>query len=354
MKPVLPTIASLILLMTLSCTNEKKEKRRSVEGENLDISHSVSPSEAPQANNGAIASGNTSIGEEDAEKSAVRLTLNDANSAYWSSNSKSKSDNAFISSLAAVEDYTDTSKRFIRSAELKFQVKSVIRSTYDIEEIAKRAGGFVIYTNLSSAVDYIKTTPVSDDSTLESKYYTVRNSITLRVPNTKLDNTLKQIAENIYYLDFRTIKADDVALKILQNRLAHIRAIESGDRVEKAIDSRGKKLNETTRAEDLLSERKKQADESRIANLTLENQINYSTINLTIYQRQSVMREMIANDLNIKQYEPGFGKKLSDALKSGWHILETIILFFFNLWALALLVIPVIFLFIKYRRRNKK
>ena len=235
--------------------------------------------------------------------------------------------NAFISSSAAVENGKDTTRRFIRTADLKFKVKSVIKSTYDIENITNRQGGFVTFTNLTSDINNVTTTAVSADSSLETTYYTVTNSITLRVPNTKLDTTLKEISNNIDYLDFRIIKAEDVALQILSNNLTQKRSAKNEERLTNAIDNRGKKLNETTVAEEILLSKQEQADNAKISNLSLTDQIKFSTINLSIYQRQTIKRELISNDKNIDAYEPGFGTKILDALKYGWDILETFIVF---------------------------
>lgn len=261
--------------------------------------------------------------------------------------------NAFISSSAAVENGKDTTRRFIRTADLKFKVKSVIKSTYDIENITNRQGGFVTYTNLTSNIDNVTTTAVSADSSLETTYYTVTNSITLRVPNTKLDTTLKEISNNIDYLDFRIIKAEDVALQILSNNLTQKRSAKNEERLTNAIDNRGKKLNETTIAEEVLLSKQEQADNAKISSLSLTDQIKFSTINLSIYQRQTINRELISNDKNIDAYEPGFGTKLFDALKYGWDILETFIVFLTKLWGLFLFAIVVYFIYKKYGHKLK-
>ncbi|MCX6210171.1 MAG: DUF4349 domain-containing protein, partial [Bacteroidetes bacterium] len=193
--------------------------------------------------------------------------------------------NAFISSTAAVENNKDSTHKFIRTADLKFKVKSVIASTYDIEAITSRLGGFVTYTNLQSTVDNVSNTAINADSTLETTYYTVSNSITLRVPNTKLDTTLKEISKNIDYLDYRIIKADDVALQLLSNNLTQKRSAKYEQRLANAIDNRGKKLKETTVAEDVLLNKQEQADNAKVSNLSLNDQLNFSTITLAIYQR---------------------------------------------------------------------
>lgn len=262
--------------------------------------------------------------------------------------------NVFSSSSAAVENGKDTTRRFIRTAELKFKVKSVVESTYDIENITSQQGGFVAYTNLTSSINDVTNTAISQDSSLETTYYTVTNSITLRVPNTKLDTTLREIAKHIDYLDYRIIKAENVALQLLSNNLTQQRSKKNEERLTHAIDNKGKKLSETTAAEEVLLDKQEQADNAKIANLSLEDQIKFSTINLAIYQREAIKRELIPNDKNIEAYEPSFGTKLVEALNYGWHILETFLVFLIKFWTLFLFAILVYFMYKKYGGKSKK
>jgi hypothetical protein len=261
--------------------------------------------------------------------------------------------NAFISSSAAVENGKDSTRRFIRTAELKFKVKSVIKSTYHIEYITNRQGGFVTYTNLTSNIDNVTNTPVSADSSLETTYYTVINSITLRVPNTKLDTTLKEISKSIDYLDYRIIKAEDVALQILSNDLTQKRSSKNEDRLTKAIDNRGKKLPETTHAEELLLRKEEQSDNAKISTLSLIDQIKFSTVNIYIYQRQAIKRELISNDKNIDAYEPSFGSKILESLQFGWRVIAAFLVFLTKWWGLFLFAILCYFIYKKYGHKFK-
>jgi hypothetical protein len=231
---------------------------------------------------------------------------------------------SYVSSSAAVENKQDETRKFIRTATLKFKVKDVIKSTYDIEGITVGQGGFVTYTHLQSEIDNTNTTNISADSSLVSTYYTVVNSMELRVPNVKLDTTLKEIARNIDFLDYRTIRAQDVALQMLANNLTQRRAI-----------------------------RQEQVDNAQIANLSLADQINFSTITLHIYQTQSVKHELVSNDKNITAYEPGLGSQLLDSLRFGWDILTTIIVFLVKLWGLILPAIVVYIAVIVYKKYKK-
>jgi len=258
-----------------------------------------------------------------------------------------------ISSSAAVENVKDTTRKFIRIADLKFRTESVIKSTYDIEETVNRQGGFVSFTKLISEIDSYTSVAVSVDSSLEKTYYTVTNSMTIRVPNTRLDSTLKEISKNILYLDYRAIKADDVALQIHSNNLTQIRSTNSNNRLKNAIDHLPKKLNETTMAVDVLLRKEEQKDNASISNLSLNVQINLSTINLSIYQRQIIKSEVVLSEKIIDAYEPSFGSKIMEALRDGWKLLESFLVFITRIWAIFFVSIFAYFAYQAYRRKFK-
>ncbi len=243
-----------------------------------------------------------------------------------------------ISSSAAVEN-KNSDRKFVRTADVKFKVKNVAKSTYAIEEATTKFGGFVTYTNLQSNIYDEDKTKVSQDSTLVTTKYKVDNNITIRVPNTKMDTVIKTIAKQIHFLDYRIIKADDVSLQILANEMTQKRSNSSEKRIERAIDNKGKKLNQIITAEENLATKKEENDATKLQNLSLKDQVNFSTLTLNIYQDESIKQEMIANEKSINAYRPNIGLQIWDSLKTGWFMLENIISFVVVLWPLALLSI---------------
>jgi hypothetical protein len=333
MKSLASLLSAIILVTVVAGCGQSREKASTAEDRALSApAASSAPSSPP--------SGSPSPSFNESAPSADASSFGSATSAPAT----------YISSSAAVVSAQDSVRKFIRTAELKFKVESVIKATYAIEDITTRANGFVTYTNLNSVIDSRTVTPISADSSLETTYYTVSNQMVLRVPNRALDSTLKAIAAHIGYLDYRIIKADDVRLQTLANELARKRLARHQSRVAGAIDSRGKTLDETTDAEESLLERQEQSDAALLSNLTLEDQIEYSTINLSIYQRQAVARELFANDKNIDAYQPGLGTRLLEALELGWRALQSVIVFLTAYWALILFVIVASIVLRRYRR----
>jgi len=241
-----------------------------------------------------------------------------------------------VSSSAAVEN-KNSNRKFVRTADVKFKVKNVAKSTYAIEDATTKFGGFVTYTNLQSNIHNEDRTKVSQDSMLVTTKYKVDNNITIRVPNTKMDTVIKTIAKQIHFLDFRIIKADDVSLQMLSNELAQKRSNSSEKRLENAIDSKGKKLNQIVKAEETLDVKKEQNDASKLQNLSLQDQVNFSTLTLNIYQDESIKQEMVANEKSINAYRPNIGLQIWDSIKIGWFMLEHIISFVVVLWPFALI-----------------
>ncbi|KUJ61984.1 hypothetical protein AR687_10540 [Flavobacteriaceae bacterium CRH] len=260
-------------------------------------------------------------------------------------------DSTAVSSSAAVEK-KDSKQKFIRTADIKFKVKNVVKSTYAIENAVQKFGGYVTYTNLQSNINSQIKTKISQDSILETTKFSVENNITIRVPNTQLDTIIKTIAKQIDFLDFRIIKADDVSLKLLSNQLSQKRSAVNGKRIEKAIDTKGQKINDTVEAENSLANQKEANDNLKIDNLSLQDQVNFSTITLQLYQNETIRHELMESEKDSAAYKPHLGIQIVDALKSGWYILEAIFVFLLNIWPFILIGLGGFFLYKKYGKKQ--
>lgn len=266
-------------------------------------------------------------------KNASESENANASTEYATEESDSKS---VISSNAAVEP-KKTNRKFIRTADFQYKVKDVAQTTYNIENTTSKIGGFVTFTELKSTVNDKSETRVSQDSILETTKFTVENNITIRVPNTKLDTLLTSFRKEIAFLDFRIIKADDVSLQLLSNKMEQKRSSTTEKRVEKAIDSKGKKLNQIIDAEDNLASKKEANDTKTLENLAMNDQVNFSTVTIKLYQKEEIKNELYASEKNINKYRPHLGLQIWDSLKTGWFMLEGIVAFITQLWALFLI-----------------
>ena len=84
----------------------------------------------------------------------------------------------FVTGAAAVGRF-DSIKKFIRTAELRFQVENVVKNTLEIEKIATNNGGFIAESNLENELGFQKTVPISRDSAIETTEIGLKSNITL-------------------------------------------------------------------------------------------------------------------------------------------------------------------------------
>ncbi len=245
-------------------------------------------------------------------------------------------------------------RKFIRTADLKFKVKNVEKATNAIEKATSNVDGFVSQTNLQSTVLERIETKISQDSLLETTKYAVENNLTIRIPNAKLDTVISVISKQIDFLDFRVIKADDVSIQLLSNQLAQNRSLKKEKRLEKAIDTKGTKLNTIIDAEDKLGDQVEQNDAKKIENLSLEDQVNFNTLTIQIYQRDTIKQELVPNEKSKNAYRPALWIEIKDAFISGWYFIESILTFLIQLWSIILLLFIGYILYKKHIKKQSK
>ncbi|MEP7094676.1 MAG: DUF4349 domain-containing protein, partial [Flavobacterium sp.] len=92
-------------------------------------------------------------------------------------------------------------------------------------------------------------------------------------------------------------------------------------------------------------------DTSIIDNLSMQDQINFSTITLQLYQNETIKQEIAASEKDSNAYKPNLGIQIIDSLKSGWYILEAIFVFLLNLWPFILISLGGFYLYKRYIKK---
>jgi hypothetical protein len=240
--------------------------------------------------------------------------------------------------------YTDSGHKFIRSAGAQFGVADVYKSALAIEDAAASNGGFVVGNHISTDVKRVQRTPKGEGILLELTEYTVRGTLTVRVPSDKTQNFLRAAAEQIEFLNQRNFEARDVQFDLLRQYLAGVRAQETQEELAQAIRDGGK-LGQKTEAVAARNDSKAARDEARVAQKEMGDKIAYSTIEFTIQQPSRVRQaEVIDSAAVFKQNGPGMGVRLADALNAGWDHAMNIVLALLRWWPLCLLAVSALFI----------
>jgi hypothetical protein len=251
-----------------------------------------------------------------------------------------------FATLAAIPSSIDSIKKFVRTAEVKGRVSDVLRTTLTIEDVAARHGGFVLDNRLSTQVEYQDRQPFSRDSAVEVTRFHVRNDLTLRVPYTRLDTTLRAIGRHIEFLDYRIVNADDITFRLLEEQLAQRRLAEHQQRLRSALQSRQERDGMGENADRLLSSRA-DADTRRLERLRLDDAVQYSTVKIALYQPAELRQAHVANT-EFPRQQPPLAYRLSEALAGGWRLLEALLLGIIRLWGVILLAVLVYWLYKRF------
>ncbi len=245
-------------------------------------------------------------------------------------------DAAQVSSSAATFD--DGQRKFIRTAQAQFRVKDVYTSALAIEDVAAQQGGFVVDNDIAAQTLSIQRRPAGDGKLLELAEYTVRGTLTVRVPSDKTQAFLRAIASQMEFLDQRGFDAADAQFQMLRQQLAYQREQQAQLELGQAVQS-GDRLDRKAEVIAARTGSKLQRDEALIQQKEFEDRVAFSTINLTLYQLSKIRQtEMVDVEAVFEKHSPGFFWRLFSALRVGWYGLLDLLLALLQVWPLWLAV----------------
>lgn len=207
-------------------------------------------------------------------------------------------------------------KKFIQTADIKYKVKDVFKTTMTIEDVVAKHQGFIAYTNLQNNIQTTNSHQVSEDSSLMITSYIMENQLSIRVPSKNLQKFLRALNQTVDFPNHRIIEAKDVSLDILGQALTQKRLEDYGDRTKNVNlkDSLKQAQNIT------LLDNQSNIDENILAQKRIEAQIKFSTIEMYIYQNPKITKEMLAIVPDYPTYEPAFSSQLQKALNVAINI----------------------------------
>ena len=310
MKKILWLIM-VIVLVFIACNNQDKRKEISLEIDKISLDSTNAPVTNQTANNNAIEYG------------------------------------SIISSKAAIISSIDSTKKFIRIAQIKSKVSNVVKSTLNIENATVKHGGFVTSSLLQSNTNKTEVVEKNNDSLQENIYYTTTSIITCRVPNNKLDALLKDIAKNLVFIDYRNVKAEDVTLDFTKNNLIQKRTDDYKKRLNKIADHNATKPSDISNIADGIIAKQQQQDDAMLDKLIKLDAIEYSTVTVEIYQPESIVQHTIVNS-NSNKYRPSFIANSWKSIKCGWQVVLNFVVFMLQIWPLILLGFLALVVYKKY------
>ena len=268
----------------------------------------------------ADASSNAVVSEEAARRQEVET--------------ETRVDAGQVSSSAAT--YKDGERKFIRTAQAQFRVKDVYTSALAIEDAAAQQGGFVVGNDISAQTLSVQRRPAGDGKLIELAEYTVRGSLTVRVPSENTQAFLRAIASQMEFLDQRGFQAADAQFDLLRRQLAWQREQQAQQDLGDAV----RNSDRLDRKADVIAARtgaKLQRDEALIEQKQFEDRVAFSTITLSLHQLSKIRQtEMADVEAVFRKHSPGFFARLFEALRIGWYGVLDLVIALVHVWPLWL------------------
>lgn len=250
-------------------------------------------------------------------------------------------------------DYQHPDKKFVRTASVSMEVNNVYKTTTRIENQLGQLGGFVAESNLNTHVISTETFPLDSDSAVEVRKYVVRNEMSLRVPETELSKFLILLGDEIQFLDYRNIEADDVTLKLLLSQNEQQRMNSTAGKLNELTKENGK-ISEKQNAISAIDQQQHGLNQEKINQLSTEDQIAFSTVRLKISEKIKVAETTVINTKSFNdKYRPAFWQSASHSLINGFRLFQTILIGLLYLWPVFLLG-SLGWMFYRHHRRNRK
>lgn len=320
-----------VLSLTIAACSKHNDAAESAAAESVDMNQS-----AEKAMGGAMPASAPMPQEPAADAAADMAPRSKSLQREAQVETRTTVDAAQVSSSAATFD--DGQRKFIRTAQAQFRVKDVYTSALAIEDVAAQQGGFVVDNDIAAQTLNVQRRPAGDGKLLELAEYTVRGTLTVRVPSDKTQTFLRAIASQMEFLDQRGFDAADAQFQMLRQQLAYQReqqaqlelgqALQSGDRLDRKADVIAARTGS-----------KLQRDEALIQQKEFEDRVAFSTINLTLYQLSKIRQtEMVDVEAVFEKHSPGFFWRLFSALRVGWYGLLDLLLALLQVWPLWLAV----------------
>jgi hypothetical protein len=260
-------------------------------------------------------------------------------------------DDSQLSSAAVTQG--DGQRAFIRSASADFEVQDVYKTALAIEDEVAALGGYVVENDIRSEVSETRRRALGQQRQLTLTRYRTVGELTVRVPTDKTQMFLRSLARQMTFLQRRNFQARDAQLEILRARLAQQRAQQT----QTAIASAGEEGR--TRDRVLAAQAQGQAqlehDSALLAQREYEELVSFSTLRLSFQQQPQVRTsEGVDTEAVMRDRGPGFFRRLSSSLQSGWNGVLEVVLVLVAMWPLWLAVLASIWGLRAWRRSSAR
>ncbi len=266
-----------------------------------------------------------------------------AGSKYEAINNSSSADSTSVDSKAFADTSLSVAPKLVKSADIRFKVKSVQQTAEKITALVVKTNGMVMHHQMESSNQGSRDYRVSDDSLRRVSAFNTSEDMTIKVPSNKLEEFMYQVAHMGTHVTFSKMDIEDKSLDFLSAKLKLNSRKELVDQQKKGKVIIKNPINVLALKDDMV--------DGQIDNLKIDAAVKFSIITLNFYESNTILQETIAND-DPSAYQLPFAKRLANSLSYGWFMFTEFVLALANLWVFVLMAIALWLLFRYYKRKH--
>ena len=257
-------------------------------------------------------------------------------------NHEAKDSIVALTDSTSVAGLSGDSVKLVKTASINLKVKNVEQTIRQVSTQAQSLGGMIYHQYLQALEGGRRELKLSDDSLLIITAYTPHADITARIPSQSLEAFMYGMADLGYYTSNSKMDIEDKSLLHLEN------ALKQKNRLESLSASKAPKSKTTATLQTIAI--KDETIEQGISNQTINADVKYSMVTLSLFQNPMVRKEVIAN-YSLSDYTLPFSKRWEQSLRSGWEGFLRLVLVISQLWVFIMAGIMIWFIYTYWKNR---
>jgi hypothetical protein len=221
------------------------------------------------------------------------------------------------------------SPKLIKQAEIRMEVLDLKLQTESIKQVANAYKGYISSMNFTN------------------NYATSENTLIIKIPSDNFDKVIDEISKQAKYIESKNIAIQDVSEEYVDVEARIKTKLEVEQRYLDILRTKSKTVKDVLDAEEQLRIIREEIEAKQARLNLLKNQVAYSTLHLTLYQRIEVSNAPEAN-------EASFLYKLKNAFQGGWDVIVWLFLAILYIWPIWIILFISVYFFRKRRAFKKK
>ncbi len=228
-------------------------------------------------------------------------------------------------SVNVTNDTIQSHPKVVKTADMRFQVKSVQQATEIITALTLSYNGTIMHHWMRSTAGDSVDIRKRNDSIMRVTVINSTAEITVKIPPANVENFMNEVAHLGIYIKNRKMEASDKTLDYLSTRL------KLKNQNELVTEQKKEPASKKT-PDDLLAFKNNMVDQ-QINNRKIDDSVKNSVITLSFYEDNTISKKIIANN-DLSAYNLPFSKRMAMSFENGWNIFVDILAGIANFWVL--------------------